>query len=326
MNLGYVGYAVASWPPRLPEPDVVAWTTSSFNLPVANVLLAATWVLFPDGRPLSRTWLAVIPLTAVGSVLIALSFALRPGPLEWYPLIANPFAATGDAVHALGVARVVGLLIIIPAGIAATASMVVRYRRGSPAERQQLKWIAYAIGLTTAMLVFVLLSITLLRRTPAIGDIALPVGIVSTSLIPIAAAIAILRHRLLDIDLIINRTLAWAILTACLGGLYAASVALFQRVFVAITGDTSDAVIVITTLLLAGVFTPMRKALEAIVDRRFRYAPAAATTSARSTAALSPEMEELVEQVSERVARRVLAEGRRGNARTPRRGQRPESQ
>ena len=322
LTLGYVTYALASWPPRLPEPDLLAWANSSFNVPAANVLLASIFVLFPDGRPLSRPWLSVIVVTGLGSVLMALALALRPGPLEWYPLISNPIGVTGNAAHMPGVARLVATLLVVPAGIAAAASMVLRYRRGSASERQQLKWIAYAIGLSTVLLVILLLSTTLLRGTSAIGNVAIPIGILSAALIPIAAGIAILRHRLLDIDLIINRTLAWAILTACLGGLYAASVALFQRIFVAVTGNTSDAVIVITTLLLAGLFTPMRKALEAVVDRRFRYTPAAATASAQPTAAVTPEIEEFVEQVSERVVRRVLAERRR-RPRTPPREERP---
>jgi hypothetical protein len=95
----------------------------------------------------------------------------------------------------------------------------------------------------------------------------------------------VLRYRLYDIDLIINRTLVYVFLVGILGGLYTASIAFFQRVFVAFTGNTSDAAIVITALVLAGVFTPIRKALEALVDRQFkpRYArdePSSAPTVA----------------------------------------------
>jgi hypothetical protein len=95
--------------------------------------------------------------------------------------------------------------------------------------------------------------------------------------LPIAAAVAILRHRLYDIDLILNRALVYIPLTGILGGLYAAGVALFQRAFVAITGDKSDGAVVITTLVLAGMFTPIKNWLQSFVDKRFKPAAAAQT-------------------------------------------------
>jgi hypothetical protein len=91
-------------------------------------------------------------------------------------------------------------------------------------------------------------------------------------LLPVAAAVAILHHRLYDIDLILNRALVYIPLTGILGGLYAAGVALFQRVFTAVTGDKSDAAIVMATLVLAGLFTPVRNGLQSFVDRRFKPA------------------------------------------------------
>jgi hypothetical protein len=88
--------------------------------------------------------------------------------------------------------------------------------------------------------------------------------------VPVSAAIAILRYRLYDIDVLISRTLVYVPLTGGLAGLYAASVALFQRLFQALTGDKSDAAIVISALVLAAVFTPARNTLQGIVDRRFK--------------------------------------------------------
>ena len=83
-------------------------------------------------------------------------------------------------------------------------------------------------------------------------------------------SIAILRRRLYDIDLIINRALVYGALTAMLAGLYSGSISLFQKVFIALTGERSDAAIVVTTLILASTFTPIKTRLQAIVDRRFR--------------------------------------------------------
>jgi hypothetical protein len=88
--------------------------------------------------------------------------------------------------------------------------------------------------------------------------------------LPVAAAVAVLRYHLYNIDVIINRALVYIPLTGILGGAYAAGVALFQKLFVAVTGDRSDAAIVITTLVLASMFTPIRNWLQSFVDRRFK--------------------------------------------------------
>jgi hypothetical protein len=109
-----------------------------------------------------------------------------------------------------------------------------------------------------------------LQADYATGHTLLAVALASGCLLPIAAAVAILHHRLYDIDLILNRAFVYIPLTAILAGLYAAGVALFQRLFVAITGDKSDGAIVITTLVLAGMFTPVRNGLQAFVDRHFK--------------------------------------------------------
>jgi len=90
------------------------------------------------------------------------------------------------------------------------------------------------------------------------------------SIIPVTQSISILRHRLYDIDLIINRALVYGALTAILAGLYSGSISLFQKVFIALTGEKSDAAIVVTTLILASTFTPIKTRLQAVVDRRFR--------------------------------------------------------
>ena len=98
----------------------------------------------------------------------------------------------------------------------------------------------------------------------------LAIALAAGCFLPIAAAIAIMRHRLYNIDSLINRALVYIPLTGILGGLYAAGVALFQRIFVAVTGDKSDAAIVLATLVLASLFTPIKNALQTFVDKRFK--------------------------------------------------------
>jgi hypothetical protein len=109
-----------------------------------------------------------------------------------------------------------------------------------------------------------------LQADYATGHFLLATALIAGCLLPLAAAVAILHHRLYDIDVILNRALVYIPLTAILAGLYAAGVALFQRLFVAVTGDRSDGAVVITTLVLAGLFTPVKNGLQNFVDRRFK--------------------------------------------------------
>jgi hypothetical protein len=153
-----------------------------------------------------------------------------------------------------------------------TISIVVRYHRSNDRERAQLRWIAAAVVfLAAAGLPFVIVRYGL-HADYAAGHILLATALLAGCLLPVAAAVAILHHRLYDIDLILNRAFVYIPLTAILAGLYAAGVALFQRLFVAVTGDKSDGAVVITTLVLAGLFTPVRNGLQNFVDKRFKPA------------------------------------------------------
>jgi hypothetical protein len=138
-------------------------------------------------------------------------------------------------------------------------------------------------------------------------------------LVPIAVGIAVTRYHLYEIDHLISRTLVYVPLTALLAGLYAATVTLLQKVFQSLTGNTSDAAIILSTLVLASVFTPLRKWLEGLVERRFKPASAglAAETPTLSDAAAA-EWEDRVAAVALRVVRSELKAGATtGNTRPP---------
>ena len=249
----------------------IAW------LPALGCLFLAI-MLFPTGRPPSPRWrlpaAVVVMATALGLVAELLGpreFPVQPSPFGAQgalPLtVANPLAIDGPLGTLLGYVGAFPLVVyLIP-----VAAVLVRFRTAAGTERQQLKWFAYAASIV--MVFFVATGFGLFSYLG--GVLASLVAVVVMDLIPISVAIAILRYRLYDIDLIISRALVYIPLTGLLGGLYAASVALFQRVFIALTGDRSDGAIVITTLILAGTFTPVRKALEGAVDARFRPARAA---------------------------------------------------
>jgi hypothetical protein len=217
--------------------------------------------VFPDGRPLRGWWTGAYWLSAAAIAAAALIIAFAPGPLEESIAIANPL---GIAVLPSGVRDVANVLtgVTLAAGtLIAVASLVVRYRRSASDTRHQLKWLVFVGVVLTLALPLSLIA----------GDTwTAIVALAALGLVPIAVVVAVLRYRLYEIDTLINRTLVYVPLVGITAGLYAGSVALLQRIFTAVTGDTSDAAAVICALALAAVFTPIRNAIQSAVDRRFK--------------------------------------------------------
>jgi hypothetical protein len=180
----------------------------------------------------------------------------------------GPALVTGDEnpSHVVQVLVVfVALPLMLLAGVGAVISLFVRFHRARGDERQQIKWFASAAALTLVwILVF---GQSTLRGLPGvIVDLSALVVIPS---IPIAIGIAILRYRLYDIDIIINRTLVYGSLTATLVALYFGGIVVLQRVFVLLTGQQSTLAVVASTLAIAALFVPLRRRVQGFVDRRF---------------------------------------------------------
>jgi two-component system NarL family sensor kinase len=217
--------------------------------------------VFPDGRPLPGWWTGAYWISAAAIAVGAVVTAFSPGPLEESIAVANPL---GIAVLPSGlrdVANVVTGATLAAGTFIAVASLVVRYRRSASDTRHQLKWLVFVGVLLTLALPLGLV----------VGDTwTAIVALVALGLVPIAVVVAVLRYRLYEIDTLINRTLVYVPLVGITAGLYAGSVALLQRIFTAVTGDTSDAAAVICALALAAVFTPIRIAIQSAVDRRFK--------------------------------------------------------
>jgi hypothetical protein len=152
--------------------------------------------------------------------------------------------------------------------LAAAFSLVVRLRRAVGVERQQLKWLAYAAG--GLAIVSILIIITIAIDTPRWYEwVANAILVAVTPGVPVAIGIAILRYRLYDIDLLINRTLVYGSLTATLVLLYFGGIVVLQRLFVVLTGERSTLAVVASTLLIAALFDPLRRRVQGFVDRRF---------------------------------------------------------
>jgi hypothetical protein len=227
-------------------------------------------LLFPDGRLPSRRWRpfawSVVSVVFLG----AIALAFWPGPVDGLGPIENPLGIEllGFA-HSDDVNAVVGALLFVPLASVAAGSLLVRLRRSRGVERQQVKWFAYAevvlvIGTIAAYTISELSSVP--RWVPSVGFLLTMVGLAG---LPIGVAIAVLRYRLYDIDLLINRTLVYATLTVSLLTVYFGGIVVLQRLFVLLTGQKSTLAVVASTLLIAALFNPLRRRIQSLVDRRF---------------------------------------------------------
>jgi hypothetical protein len=152
--------------------------------------------------------------------------------------------------------------------VAGGISLVVRFRRARGVERQQIKWFAFS-GVVFCAVFAAGPFLWALPQSPATAWIWPVLFLAGASTIPVAVGIAILRHRLYDIDLLINRTLVYGSLTVLLAAAYAGGIVVLQRVFVVLTGEQSTLAVVASTLLIAGLFNPLRSRIQSFIDRRF---------------------------------------------------------
>jgi len=175
--------------------------------------------------------------------------------------VRNPLGFDLEIMNLLGGVLYISLPLLL---LACGTAVIVRFRRSRGDERQQIKWFAYAV--VVMVLLFTLghsLGLTqIVRVAPLVFAIPL------TGL-PVAAGIAILKYRLYDIDVIINRTLVYGSLTAMLVALYFGVIVVLQRVFVLLTGQQSTLAVVASTLLIAALFNPLRRRIQSFIDRRF---------------------------------------------------------
>ena len=248
---------------------VLAWVGTMFTIPAWISVVLNLVVRFPTGRAQSPRDARLLRIGAYVAIAAAGTAAFRPGALLIYPAFTNPFAVDGIAGEVLAIWAPLAIFAsVIPIG-AAAAGMVERYRSAVLDTRLQLRWFAFAVTLTfLGMLVFFAVGIALAPNNDFLHDATYVLMVVAIGTLPVAVMQAILRHRLYEIDTIIGRTFAYGALTAILAGVYAASLRGFNALFVAVTGEESEAALVLTTLVLAATFTPVKSWLEKIAAKR----------------------------------------------------------
>jgi hypothetical protein len=216
--------------------------------------LGSAVVLFPSGSPPSRWWRAQLAVLWGTGVLLYFQGLREASGLAGPP---EGLASTSGLVNAaFQISLVAGLF-----------SLVVRWRRSGSAERLQLKWVAYGVTLAGTTGLVVELGIAALARAWYLpGTAVLSVAVLA---VPVAMGVAMLRYRLYDIDLVINRTLVYATMTVSLAVVYAGSVAGLQAALRALGGQESALAVVASTLAIAALFSPLRRRVQGLVDRRF---------------------------------------------------------
>lgn len=248
----------------LPGTAAGAWLSWLFS-PMLVVALIVPPLLFPDGRLMSRRWAVVLGLGLGAAVSLALGTIVNPGLLDnGSYTIENP---TGIP-ELEGVARLlldVSGIVLLPCLLLAALAAALRFRRGTPVERQQLKWfgspmVVAALGLAGA------------------ATLPQPIGIacyiattVALGFVPVAIGIAILRYRLYDIDRLIGRTVVYATVTAVLGAAFVATNLILQALLANVTGGETFTTAA-STLVVAGLFQPLRRRVQGPIDRRFNRA------------------------------------------------------
>ena len=241
-----------------------AHTGSQTSLVVPLLIL----LRFPTGRPLGPWWRRAegIALLSVGCWVLVIAF--EPMPLLSFPTTPNPLGlGQASRLSALGsafVALAIAFLIVV------VASLVVRFRRGSPRERRQLRWLAVTSVLVVGALASASLTSPDLATTGRISTLTSIVNALAFAAIPVSIGIAIVHDRLYDIDRIVNRTLVYAAVSAVLGGVYAAAVLGLSAPLGALSPAAGNTLATAaSTLIVATLFRPVRARAQAAVDRRF---------------------------------------------------------
>jgi hypothetical protein len=250
----YVDRGLVRDPGSLPGPNWVAWAEGVVWHPAFG-LLAFLLLLFPHGRLPSPRWRPFAWLTVAVYLSLSLSAALSPKAVNLYypqasPPLRLPVAGLADTAFDWLIG---GQLLVLGAAL---LSLVVRLRRATGEERQQVKWFVYTVVVVVAVFVATTLALGAGYLFPLFG------------LIPVAVAVAVFKYRLYEIDRLINRTLVYGLLSALLAAVYVALVFVLGRLLDRVAGESGLAVAG-STLAVAALFQPARQRIQALVDRRF---------------------------------------------------------
>ena len=303
----YYGVYGLAKPDTVPFPVVIYALVDWLWLPTVGLLAIYVLLLFPDGRLPSRRWRPLAWLSGAVIGLLGVDSVLAPGELTELEGVRNPFGLEGAPW--LVDAQIALLLLFVACILASAVSLILRYRRSGGEVREQIKWIALA-GSLVGLLLSTALSLIIVAEgmrgsggsTPLWLQGLLFVMLLSFAGVPVAIGFAVLRYRLYDIDLLINRTLVYGSLTVSLAAVYFGGVTATQAIFRALTGqeEQPQLAIVVSTLAIAALFDPLRRGIQRFIDRRFykrKYEAAKTLASFSSRLREETDLDSLTDEV-----------------------------
>jgi hypothetical protein len=263
-------------PGSVPFPVAVGTLSNQWLwVPTVGLLGIYLILLFPDGKLPSRRWRPLAWFSGMMIVVLSVTEGLAPGPLENQGGVRNPFGL--EALPWLVDASYIILPLLPLCIFASAASMVLRFRRSRGEVRQQIKWIAFVASFAGLLYLIAMISalIVQLRSSDSVpqfpwwAEVLFSVAVLSFAGVPVSIGFAVLKYRLYDIDLLINRALVYGSLTVLLAATYVGGVVSLQYAFRALTGQGSTLAVVASTLMIAALFNPLRRRVQSFVDRRF---------------------------------------------------------
>ena len=266
-TFAYADYSLYVRDGALPVTEYMAWLSLWIAVPFVVLATVLLLLLFPTGSLPSRKWRVVVWLAVCGTVMFSIREASTPGSLATHPSIDNPVAIGGAVGDAIEQVSKVGMFLLLVSALFAAVSLINRLAMASGDERQQLKWFVFA----TAIMFGGFFVLPLFSSWPLLNKISWGVGMFGFLFFPVATGIAILRYRLYDIDILINRTLVYGSLTLMLALVYFGGVTATQALFQMFTGqeELPQLVVVASTLVIAALFNPLRHRVQGFIDRRF---------------------------------------------------------
>jgi hypothetical protein len=258
----------------VPFPVVMAGINDWLWVPAVGLLGTYLLLLFPDCRLPSRRWRPLAWLSGAVIVSLIVGVMLSPGPMDTLEGVRNPFGLEGQRWVTVAAYSVLPLLPLCM--LASGLSLVLRFRRSRGEEREQIKWIAFAASVVVTLYLVAMIA-SFIHPSDAWStagsvlwlNLLTIAALLSFITIPIAVGFAMLRYRLYDIDVLINRALVYGSLTVLLASAYVGGVVGLQAILRGLSGQESTLAVVASTLAIAALFSPLRRRVQAFVDRRF---------------------------------------------------------
>jgi hypothetical protein len=263
----YGRYALVTHPGSLPLGLLFAWLNSWVWVFFTGPVILFLPLLFPTGQFLSKRWMYFGWICFGYLVVLICLDAVKPGPMGNFETIENPIGINSQFLFSETTNFLVSVT-IAPLFVISILSLFLRYRRSEKEKRAQIKWFFYIISLFVPYIIYGTLSdLGLFPGVPT--SVSTYIFSAYLALFAITIGIAIFKYHLYDIDLIIRRTLQYGLLTLLLGLAYMSLVVMFGQLFQTVMGQTSQFALVLSTLIIAALFNPLRRGIQQVIDRRF---------------------------------------------------------